>query len=272
MQSSGQIATFKVVIAEDPYAYVLSANVHRRHLTGEQKRELIAKLLKAQPEKSDRQIAETVKASPTTVGTVRAKMESAGDVSKLGTRQDTKGRQQPANKPKPPSVPAAKPSPRDDIGPVSTGETDRLRARNEELGRENHRLGRENIALRSEVEEAKAPRKPQIAPDGKAMLYCSFCAKSQHEVSRLIAGRAVFICDECVELCVDIIKESKAAEQRKPDAEAAPQPEKKAHAYDDGIPKRKGGRPKGSKNKPKPVARKPVKKRVLKGSDDGGAS
>jgi len=55
----------------DPAAYVISANIRRRHLTAEQKRELIAKLIKAAPEKSDRQIAETVKASPTTVGTVR---------------------------------------------------------------------------------------------------------------------------------------------------------------------------------------------------------
>jgi hypothetical protein len=82
-----------------PTAYVISANIHRRHLTAEQKRDLIAKLLKAQPEKSDRQIADTVKASPTTVGTVRAKMEAAGDVSKLDTRRDRKGRQQPASKP-----------------------------------------------------------------------------------------------------------------------------------------------------------------------------
>ena len=39
-------------------------------------------------------------------------------------------------------------------------------------------------------------------------LYCSFCGKSQHEVKKLIAGPTVFICDECVELCMDIIKES----------------------------------------------------------------
>ena len=49
----------------DPCEFVLSANVHRRHLTAEQKRELIAKVLKAQPEKSNRQVAEQVKASIT---------------------------------------------------------------------------------------------------------------------------------------------------------------------------------------------------------------
>ena len=43
--------------------------------------------------------------------------------------------------------------------------------------------------------------------DAKNTLYCSFCGKSQHEVRKLIAGPTVFICDECVELCMDIIKE-----------------------------------------------------------------
>lgn len=42
---------------------------------------------------------------------------------------------------------------------------------------------------------------------GKNTLYCSFCGKSQHEVGKLIAGPTVFICDECVELCMDIIRE-----------------------------------------------------------------
>lgn len=97
--AAGIAASWMEFKGDDPAAYVISANIHRRHLTAEQKRELIAKLLKAQPEKSDRQIADTVKASPTTVGTVRTKMEAAGDVSKLDTRTDTKGRQQPASKP-----------------------------------------------------------------------------------------------------------------------------------------------------------------------------
>ena len=60
----------------DPYAFVISANIHRRHLTGEQKRELIGKLLKATPEKSNRQIAKTVKADDKTVGSVRRELEA----------------------------------------------------------------------------------------------------------------------------------------------------------------------------------------------------
>jgi len=47
--------------------------------------------------------------------------------------------------------------------------------------------------------------------DTKNTLYCSFCGKSQHEVRKLIAGPTVFICDECVELCMDIIKEDHKA-------------------------------------------------------------
>src|SRR4029078_104351 len=43
--------------------------------------------------------------------------------------------------------------------------------------------------------------------DSKNTLYCSFCGKSHHEVRKLIAGPTVFICDECVELCMDIIRE-----------------------------------------------------------------
>jgi ATP-dependent Clp protease ATP-binding subunit ClpX len=50
------------------------------------------------------------------------------------------------------------------------------------------------------------PNKPP-GGDSKNTLYCSFCGKSQHEVRKLIAGPTVFICDECVELCMDIIRE-----------------------------------------------------------------
>jgi hypothetical protein len=83
----------------DPYEYVLSVNLHRRHLDAEEKRDLIAKVLKAKPEASDRQIAKQTKTSPTTVGKIRKESEASGDVSKLDTRNDTKGRKQPASKP-----------------------------------------------------------------------------------------------------------------------------------------------------------------------------
>jgi DNA-binding Lrp family transcriptional regulator len=82
----------------DPVAFVISANIRRRHLTAEQNRELVAKLIKAQPEKPDLQIAKMVGKSPTTVGAVRAKMEASGDVSKVETRTDSRGREQPARK------------------------------------------------------------------------------------------------------------------------------------------------------------------------------
>jgi transposase-like protein len=87
---------------------VLSLNVRRRHLTTEQKRAFIAASLKQAPEKSDRAIARDVGASPSTVGAVREELE---DVSKLDTpptHTDTKGRKQPARKPraKPPAAPS----------------------------------------------------------------------------------------------------------------------------------------------------------------------
>ena len=45
--------------------------------------------------------------------------------------------------------------------------------------------------------------------DSKNTLHCTFCGKSQHEVRKLIAGPTVFICDQCVELCMDIVGEEK---------------------------------------------------------------
>ena len=64
--------------------------------------------------------------------------------------------------------------------------------------------------------------------DGK-ILYCSFCGKSQHEVRKLIAGPSVYICDECVELCNDIIREE--LEENGPgDRESLPTP-KEIHEF-----------------------------------------
>jgi hypothetical protein len=97
-------------VDEHPYTHVISANIQRRHLTAEQKRELIATLIKAQPEKSNRQIAKTVKADDKTVGSVRRELERRAEVPHVETRTDTKGRQQPARKtsaPKPAPAPKA---------------------------------------------------------------------------------------------------------------------------------------------------------------------
>ena len=70
--------------------------------------------------------------------------------------------------------------------------------------------------------------------NNKNILYCSFCGKSQHEVRKLIAGPTVFICDECVELCMDIIKEeSKDSFVR--NQEGVPSPKEICKVLDDYV-------------------------------------
>lgn len=60
--------------------------------------------------------------------------------------------------------------------------------------------------------------------DSGKLLYCSFCGKSQHEVRKLIAGPSVFICDECVDLCNDIIREEVQEAQAESNAHKLPSP------------------------------------------------
>jgi len=92
-----------------PEAYVISKNVHRRHLDQAQRRDLIAALLKAGPQKSNRQIADALGVSPSTVITTRAKLEEKGMVSKLDTITGKDGVQQPARKPNTTKARGAKP-------------------------------------------------------------------------------------------------------------------------------------------------------------------
>jgi hypothetical protein len=80
------------------FEYMVKAATLRRHLTTRQRRELAAKVIITDPQRSDRQVAATVGVSPTTAGTVRRELEEAGDVSKLDTRTDSLGREQPARK------------------------------------------------------------------------------------------------------------------------------------------------------------------------------
>jgi len=70
--------------------------------------------------------------------------------------------------------------------------------------------------------------------DSKNTLYCSFCGKSQHEVRKLIAGPTVFICDECVELCMDIIKEEGKGSLAKTQ-EGVPTPQEICDILDDYV-------------------------------------
>jgi hypothetical protein len=83
----------------DPVAYVISANIRRRHLKPEETEPLIEKLLKMDPSKSDRQVAKLTASNRNKVARIRAKLEQAGDVSLSDTRTDSKGREQPAHKP-----------------------------------------------------------------------------------------------------------------------------------------------------------------------------
>jgi len=70
--------------------------------------------------------------------------------------------------------------------------------------------------------------------DSKNTLYCSFCGKSQHEVRKLIAGPTVFICDECVELCMDIIREETKGAGLK-SSEGVPSPREICDVLDDYV-------------------------------------
>lgn len=70
--------------------------------------------------------------------------------------------------------------------------------------------------------------------ESKNTLYCSFCGKSQHEVRKLIAGPTVFICDECVELCMDIIREE-AKSSKLTTTEGVPSPAEICQVLDDYV-------------------------------------
>ena len=65
--------------------------------------------------------------------------------------------------------------------------------------------------------------------DNGEVLYCSFCGKSQSEVKKLVAGRGVYICDECIEVCINIVADEMAEEAKKHggiDSENLPTPSK----------------------------------------------
>ena len=71
--------------------------------------------------------------------------------------------------------------------------------------------------------------------DSKNTLYCSFCGKSQHEVRKLIAGPNVFVCNECVELCMDIIREEDKSQLVRGEEEGVPAPSEIKSFLDDYV-------------------------------------
>jgi hypothetical protein len=97
-----------ITIARDPIEFITSANINRRHLTLMERKQLVAALLKDNPERSNRSVAELVKIDHKTAGKVRDEMESRGEIPHVDRVVDTKGREQPASRPK--AIPAREPT------------------------------------------------------------------------------------------------------------------------------------------------------------------
>jgi hypothetical protein len=135
----------------EPYALVIGLNIHRRHLSRDQKRDLIAKLLKLKPEKSNREIAATAKVDDKTVAKVRKGMESRSEIPHVEKRTDTKGRKQPAKKA---SKPTKTESPAD-------ARTRQQRERDAEL----ERLRAQDLAAVQERIQQQAKLKPDDDED-----------------------------------------------------------------------------------------------------------
>jgi len=85
----------------DPFAFVISKNVRRRHLNAEQKRDLLAKLLKAQPDSSDRKIAKTAGVDGKTVAAVRKGLEATAEIPQLTQTKGSDGKARPSRRAKP---------------------------------------------------------------------------------------------------------------------------------------------------------------------------
>jgi ParB-like chromosome segregation protein Spo0J len=83
---------------DDPLAFIISMNLHRRHLSQAAKAEVVSKVLKATPEKSDRAIGRLARVDGKTVAARRAELEASAEIPHLETREDSKGRIRPAHK------------------------------------------------------------------------------------------------------------------------------------------------------------------------------
>jgi hypothetical protein len=163
-------------------AYIISKNIHRRHLDPETKIKILAQLVAAQPEKSDRQLAKEAGVSHPTIAKARREAEATGKAlpvakrvgadGKARARPAKKARKQPAKKaksktPEAPKAAASAPEretparetparAQQDVGPQSTGEVERLHARVDELQAEKRQLEIKIVGLESENAELKA--------------------------------------------------------------------------------------------------------------------
>jgi hypothetical protein len=144
----------------DPETYVITANLHRRHLTREKYRELIGKVIAAKPEASDREIARTLKTDHKKVGRVRKAQEATGAIAPVEKRVglDGKARKQPAPKrwnPGGRGAAEATLAETASVGPNSAGELSRKDALIEELQAEKRRLEIRIAGLEAEIEELR---------------------------------------------------------------------------------------------------------------------
>jgi hypothetical protein len=98
--STLKVATVTVPAGTDPFDYIISANIHRRHLSREKKHEVVAEMLKENPERSNRQIAELLRIDHKTVGAVREKEERRGSIPHVSAAKDKLGRTQVIKKPR----------------------------------------------------------------------------------------------------------------------------------------------------------------------------
>ena len=94
---------YETFTGDDPYAYVISANIMRRHLTRKQLRDVIASEIKRRPELSDRAIAKVAKVSHHTVASVRGETERRGQSAHVEFKKDSLGRMQPTRRKRGPS-------------------------------------------------------------------------------------------------------------------------------------------------------------------------
>jgi hypothetical protein len=119
---------------EDPYACVIPANLHRRHLDGAGKRKLIAKLLKQFPQRSNLQIAKMLGVDDKTVASVRQELEGRSEIPNAETRTDTKGRQQPSRKPERSAAPTVTMPPTAPVMPARSEARKATYAADDEIG------------------------------------------------------------------------------------------------------------------------------------------